>query len=71
MSPWVALALFMVGNGLAGSGTIMIIKGTYPPPMTHIKSSPVLATFLLLLGMTMILHFGTPELLAQIIDQVF
>lgn len=70
MSPWIALLLFLIGNAILGSAVIMLVKGTMPPPMTHKRATPGFATFILLVGLTMMLHFGTPRLLLQLIEDV-
>lgn len=70
MNPWVMLLLFLIGNVLLVTGILMIWKGTYPPPLTRVRAHPVVGTAVLLVGLTMILHFGDPTLLQQLLDRM-
>ena len=61
-------ALFLVSNAILGAGTMMLIKGTMPPPMTNMKVGPIAATTLFTIGMTGLIVFGEPELLQNTIN---
>lgn len=60
--------LFLVSQALLGGSLMMLIKGTMPPPMTHKKVAPVVATGVFVVALTMMLVFGTPELLQDTIE---
>jgi hypothetical protein len=59
---------FGISNILLGASIMMLVKGTLPPPMTHKKANPVLSTSILVVGLTMMLVFGTPALLQETIE---
>lgn len=59
---------FGISNILLGASIMMLLKGTLPPPMTHKKASPVISTGILVVGLTMMLVFGTPALLQETIE---
>lgn len=61
------LVLFLIGNAVLGSGVMMLARGTFPPPFTNRKAHPILSTLVLLVGLTLMLHFGTPELLDELL----
>lgn len=62
---------FGISNILLGASIMMLLKGTMPPPMTHRKASPVLSTSIFVVGLTMMLVFGTPALLQETLEFVF
>lgn len=61
------LILFLIGTLVLGSGIMMLFRGTYPPPLSSVRANPIVSTFILLIGLTLVLHFGTPDLLDQIL----
>jgi len=63
ISIWLKWALFLVSNGILGAGTMMLIKGTMPPPMSDVKVGPIFATTLFIVGMTGLIVFGEADLL--------
>lgn len=65
VNPWLMLALFVVGNLIMGPGFLMLFKGTNPPPFKG-KANPIVATLLVVVGMTMLLHFGDPNLFSDL-----
>lgn len=70
MNPWVALVLTVLGTIFIGASVMMLARGTMPPPFAKVKASPALSTFLLILGMTMVMHFGWPDLLNALIQSL-
>lgn len=60
--------LFGVSNVLLGAGTMMFYKA---PPGLRQKVSPLAATTVFVVGMTMMLVYGTPDLLLLTIQKVF
>lgn len=55
--------LFGVSNGLIGLACFLY-AGTLPPPMHHkkVKVRPELTTLILIIGITLMLMYGTPDL---------
>lgn len=67
-SIWLNWALFLVSNALLGSSVMMMVKGTMPPPFASRKASPVFATGIFVVGLTMMLVYGEPDLLQVTIE---
>lgn len=59
---WMDLGGLIVGSGLAGAGIMMFAKK---------KGGPVLATLLLILGLTAVQALGDPNLLDTMIKRFF
>lgn len=62
---WIGVMVF---SGLLGASSLMLWKGTLPPPFSKIRVSPLFSTSLFVLGMTGLLVFGEPELLLNTIN---
>ena len=56
-------ALFGVSQALLGASIVFMYKGKMPPPFTHKKATPIMATATLVVGLTMMIVFGTEGLL--------
>lgn len=59
---------FGLSNILLGASVMMLVKGTLPNGR---KVSPVLSTSIFVVGLTMLLVFGTPALLRDTLKVVF
>jgi hypothetical protein len=68
MSIWVKWLLMIVGSGMLGASIPMLWTGHLPPPMTNVKIHPILSTSIFVIGLTLLLVFGTPDLLQQTIE---
>lgn len=66
VSPWGKLILFGVSNVFLIAGLLMIVTRRFPPPFQKARAGPVLGTASLLVGLTMLMYFGTSELFADL-----
>lgn len=56
-----------LGTILLGASVPMLWTGRFPPP-AKAKAHPVLSTAILVVGMTMLLKYGSPDLLQATLD---
>jgi hypothetical protein len=64
---WFKWAAVIIGSGLLGGSVMMLWKGTLPPPMSKVRVPAIVGTIIFVIGMTMLLVFGEPELLKNTI----
>lgn len=66
--PVIMLLLTGIGTILLVTAPVVVWTGAYPPPFQKVKANRIWWVFLLLLGDTMVLHFGNPQLLNMLIE---
>ncbi|MCG0239172.1 MAG: hypothetical protein L6E13_08065 [Firmicutes bacterium] len=66
MSPWLRLGMFIVGNLIMVPAILALGKVLFPSPGQTRRPNPILATALLLIGLTILIHFGDPKLFSDL-----
>jgi len=70
-SIWVNWAFTILSTLLLGGSILMITSGRMPPPLRSVRAHPIFATGVFVAGLTLLLVYGTPELLQQTIETLF
>ncbi|HEY8346774.1 MAG TPA: hypothetical protein VIL07_05780 [Symbiobacteriaceae bacterium] len=70
-SLWVNWAFVLLSGLLLGGSILMMTTGTLPPPFSRRRASPLFATSVFVVGLTLLLVYGTPDLLQSTIEALF
>lgn len=70
-SIWVNWAFTILSTLLLGGSVLMMASGRMPPPLSRVRAHPIVATGVFVAGLTLLLVYGTPELLQQTIETLF
>lgn len=70
-SIWINWGFTILSILLLGGSIMMMVKGTMPPPLTRLRAHPIVATGVFVAGLTLLLVYGTADLLQVTIETLF